>query len=141
MDTASVTLLRKILKDNGHSMTAPRQAVCELLWNQEPLSMRELTARSRGKLDRASLYRTLALFEQLGLVQRVYIGWKYKIELGDILAHHHHHIACTNCGRVVTLPGGPDIEQLISGLAGRHGFTATGHQLEIQGLCPACRAG
>jgi len=138
MDDASTALLHKVLRDNGYSITAVRQAVCDLLWGRGPQSMRELTVRSQGQLDRASLYRTLALFEKLGLIQRVYIGWKYKIELSDVLTHHHHHISCTRCGKIVALTHEDEVEQLLSRLAARHGFTATTHQLEIQGQCAVC---
>jgi Fur family transcriptional regulator, ferric uptake regulator len=135
---ASLTLLQKLLKDSGYSMTAPRKVVCELLWEQEPLSMRELTERSKGMIDRASLYRTIALFEQLGLVQRIYIGWKYKVELSDVFTHHHHHISCLGCGKIVAITEEDEIERLITALASRHGFTPQSHQLEVTGYCGAC---
>lgn len=133
-------VLQKILKENGYSLTAPRKVVCELLWDREPQSMRELTLQSRGKTDRASLYRTIALFEKLGIVQRIYIGWKYKIELSDIFTHHHHHISCLSCGKIVAITEEDEIEQLIQNLAAKHGFTAQNHQLEIRGLCQSCKA-
>lgn len=132
-------ILEKVLKDNGYSVTAPRRVVCELLHGQEPLSMHELNLRAQGKLDRASLYRTIGLFEQLGLVQRIYIGWKYKIELSDIFTHHHHHISCLGCGKIVAITEEDEIEALISRLASKHGFTAGSHQLEVRGYCPACK--
>jgi len=100
--------------------------------------MHDLAQRSKGVVDRASLYRTVHLFEQLGLVQRIYIGWKYKIELSDIFTHHHHHISCLGCGKVVAMTEEAEIEQLISQLAARHGFTAQSHQLEVRGYCPLC---
>lgn len=106
--------------------------------------MHELTLRSRSLIDRASLYRTIALYEKLGLVQRIYIGWKYKVELSDVLTtHHHHHISCLRCGKVVAITEEDEIETLLGNLAKRHGFTATNHQLEIRGYCGSCavRAG
>jgi Fe2+ or Zn2+ uptake regulation protein len=138
MDEKATELLQRVLKDNGYSITAARKTVCELLWKQEPLSMRELTVRSQGKLDRASLYRTIDLFERLGLVERIYIGWKYKIELSDIFAHHHHHISCLQCGKIVAITEEEEIEHLITVLAKKHGFAAKSHQLEVRGLCEQC---
>jgi Fur family ferric uptake transcriptional regulator len=138
MEQSPADLLWRILKQRGYSVTAPRKVVCELLWNREPQSMRELTERARGKLDRASLYRTIALFEKLGIVQRIYIGWKYKVELSDVFTHHHHHINCLGCGKIVAITEEDDIEQLIHDLAARHGFAAQTHQLEIRGYCTAC---
>jgi len=138
MTTDTHALLQKILKDNGYSMTAVRQHVCDLLWAQEPQSMHDLALRSRGLIDRASLYRTISLFEQLGLVQRIYIGWKYKVELSDIFTHHHHHISCLGCGKIVAITEEDAIEKLIAELSAKHGFTAQSHQLEVRGYCTNC---
>jgi Fur family transcriptional regulator, ferric uptake regulator len=138
MDAKSKALLQKILKDGGYSNTAARTFVCDLLWGQEPQAMRDLTLRSQGKIDRASLYRTIGLFEKLGIVERIYIGWKYKIELSDIFTHHHHHISCLGCGRIVAITEEDEIETLINGLAAKHMFTAQNHQLEIRGYCEGC---
>lgn len=140
MSADSKNLLQKILKDNGYSLTKPRQVVCGLLVGEGPQSMRDLVSRAAGQIDRASLYRTIALFEKLGIVQRIYIGWKYKIELSDIFTHHHHHISCLNCGKIVAITEEDKIEQLIDALAAKHNFTAQNHQLEIRGLCPDCQA-
>ena len=96
--------LANILKKNGASLTATRVAVFNLLLNQEPQSMAVLAKRAVGKADRATLYRTIELFERLGIVNRLNIGWKYKIELSEAFSGHHHHFYCTNCGRTYILP-------------------------------------
>jgi len=140
MDAESKALLQRVLKDNGYSVTNARLFVCELLWKKEPQSMRELAAQLHGTIDRASLYRTVELFERLGIVQRIYIGWKYKIELSDIFTHHHHHISCVGCGKIVAITEEQAIEQLIRALAAKHGFAAQTHQLEIRGYCKQCSA-
>lgn len=140
MDAKSLALLQKTLKAHHYSLTSPRKTVCELLWQQEPLSMQELAARSRGKLDRASLYRTVALFERLGIVRRIYIGWKYKVELSDVFVHHHHHLSCLECGKIIAITEEAEVETFINAISRRHKFTASTHQLEIAGLCPDCTA-
>ncbi|HUC89243.1 MAG TPA: Fur family transcriptional regulator [Patescibacteria group bacterium] len=140
MDENSKTLLQKILKDNGYSMTQARQYVCELLWDKKPQSIHELAQKLDSKIDRASLYRTISLFERLGIVQRIYIGWKYKIELSDIFSHHHHHASCLQCGKIVAITEEDDIEKMINSLAAKHGFTAQNHLLEIRGYCHNCSA-
>lgn len=138
MDAKSFALLQKILKDNNYSITQPRKVVCDILWGKEPLSMHELANLSKEMIDRASLYRTIVLLEKLGLVQRIYIGWKYKIELSDVFTHHHHHLSCLECGKVIAITDESEIEQLISQLARNHGFIPRSHQLEISGYCPVC---
>jgi Fur family ferric uptake transcriptional regulator len=138
MDAKISSVLQQILRDRGYSTTKARLFVCELLWNHEPQSMRELTERAAGIIDRASLYRTIDLFEKLGIVQRIYIGWKYKVELSDAFVHHHHHISCLGCGKIVAITEEHEIEQLIHELAAKHGFTADNHQLEVRGYCASC---
>jgi len=139
MTDNDVQLLHKVLKDNGYSMTKARQFVCELLWDREPQSMHELAEHLNGVIDRASLYRAIGLFERLGIVHRIYIGWKYKVELSDIFSHHHHHISCVSCGKIVAIKEEDELEELLGKIAKRYSFEAQGHQLEIQGLCEVCQ--
>ena len=133
-------LLKKLLKDNGYSVTAARIAVCEALWDKEPQSMHDLADSLTNVIDRASLYRVISLFERLGIVQRIYIGWKYKVELSDIFAHHHHHISCLNCGKVIPIKEEAQIEDMLAAIAKRYDFQPKSHILEIQGFCEACIA-
>lgn len=51
---------------------------------------------------------------------------------------HHHHLVCERCHRVVELEGCP-AESWIERAASEAGFVATGHRLEVRGLCPRCR--
>lgn len=130
--------LKALLKQGGFSLTKPRRAVFDLLLSQEPQSMQVLIKRAGDKVDRATVYRTVELLEQLGIVHRLNVGWKYKIELSDVFMGHHHHFHCTNCGKTYTLPANSMLETMIDTVAGKEGFSPRGHQLEIHGLCPAC---
>lgn len=88
-------------------------------------------------INRASVYRAVDLFERLGIVQRLNTGWKYKLELSDKFAEHHHHLTCSRCGRTVPM-NEAELETVIERLAKTHNFTPTAHQIEIQGLCNTC---
>jgi Fe2+ or Zn2+ uptake regulation protein len=79
------------------------------------------------------------MFEQVGIVQRVYVGWKYKIELTDIFSHHHHHISCLGCHKLIAIKEDEQIEKLIQELATAHQVVAISHQLEVQGYCTTCQ--
>jgi Fur family ferric uptake transcriptional regulator len=70
-------------------------------------------------------------------VQRLNTGWKYKIELSDSFAEHHHHLTCTRCGRTIAM-NETELEDVIARLAANHRFRPTAHQIEIQGLCTSC---
>ena len=130
--------LKSILKTNGASLTKPRKVFFDLLLNQGPQSVQVLTQRAKGKIDRATVYRTIELFERAGIVRRVNVGWKYKIELSDVFTGHHHHMFCTNCGRMFDLPDSPMLETMIDSVTAKTDFTPRGHQLEVNGLCASC---
>ena len=132
------SLLAEHLSRHGVSVTKPRLAVVDALNDQPPLSMAELTRRLTGQIDRATLYRTITTFERIGVIKRIAIGWKPKYELADIFAHHHHHLTCQQCGKIVSLAD-EAAERVIKSLASSSGFMITGHSLEIQGVCPECQ--
>lgn len=127
------------LKRHGQSLTRVRLAVFKALQDKEPQTMAEIVQACDGRADRASVYRTIALFERLGVVQRLQIGWKYKLELGDAFHHHHHHLTCSRCGAVIPLPEDRQLEARLHTLARSQDFVMKGHQLEIQGLCARCQ--
>jgi Fur family ferric uptake transcriptional regulator len=130
--------LKNSLKQHGQSLTRARQVIFAALQDKEPQTMREVVAACAEQVDRASVYRTIALFERLGIVQRLQIGWKYKLELSDTFHRHHHHLTCRHCGRTFPLPEDEQLEKRLKALAGSQNFVMQGHQLEIQGLCQTC---
>ncbi|MDB5181245.1 MAG: transcriptional regulator, Fur family transcriptional regulator, ferric uptake regulator [Candidatus Saccharibacteria bacterium] len=100
--------------------------------------MAELIQASGTSLDRASVYRTIKLYEQLGIVQRLQIGWKYRVELSNSFQHHHHHMYCTQCGNVIAMPEDTVLEERLQALAANISFSAQDHQIEIRGICANC---
>ena len=131
--------LRQKLQDTGYSLTKPRLTVFGALQSPVPRSMRQLVVSLEGIVDRASIYRTVALFEELGIVVRVQQGWKYKLELSDDFTPHHHHLSCTNCQRIISFKEPLELVTILNEMAATHGFVLSGHSLEIQGLCPECQ--
>jgi Fur family ferric uptake transcriptional regulator len=139
MNRSSETL-QNTLHAAGQSMTSARRIVFEALLNHEPQTMPQLVASCRGKIDRASVYRTVSLFEHLGIVHRLPHGWKYRLELTDRFQRHHHHITCMHCGRTASIPEDSLLEQRIAAMSKSKGFSVTSHQLELQGICGRCEA-
>lgn len=131
--------LKKVLKEHDQSMTAARHAVFDALLDHPPQTMGEVVVACLGRADRASVYRAITLFERLGIVQRLQIGWKYRLELSDAFHRHHHHLTCSLCDVVIPLEEDSRLEQQLRDSAARHNFLMQGHQLEIQGLCQKCQ--
>jgi Fur family ferric uptake transcriptional regulator len=133
-----IDTLKALLQKSGASLTKPRKAIFNLLLDQEAQSMQVLVKRAEDKVDRATVYRTVELFERLGIVHRLNIGWKYKVELSDVFVGHHHHFHCNNCGKTFPLPPNSMLETMIDTAVAKEGFSPRGHNLEIYGLCNNC---
>jgi Fur family ferric uptake transcriptional regulator len=129
---------RHVLATHNQSATKARLRVFQLLTHQQPQSMKQLIERAAGNVDRVSIYRNIELFERLGIVKKVYIGWKYKVELSDMFTSHHHHLLCLGCGKVVDIQDEKHIESFIQSVAMEQGFSVKGHQFEIEGYCQKC---
>lgn len=134
-------IYREKLKESGHSNTNARKAVFLCLTRHEhmPLSMADLVSETKGSVDRASVYRAVELLERTGIIKRINIGWKYKLELGDAFHRHHHHITCSNCRKVTSTHDNGLLEQAIVMTAHKYGYSVTDHQIEILGNCPDCQ--
>jgi Fur family ferric uptake transcriptional regulator len=115
------------LRARGYRVTPQRQLVLEAVARLDHATPEEIGAQvqqtARG-VNISTIYRTLELLEQIGMVTHT----------------HHVHLVCQECGRVSEI--GPDaIRPLITALAERHGFeTDVGH-LTVFGRCTDCRAG
>ena len=128
---------RSLLKNSGYSTTEQRLLIFNLLLGREPLTMHELIERVNDQIDRASIYRIIGLFDKIGVTQRLNIGWKYRIELTDKFAQHHHHLTCLSCHKVIPI-NKDELEDFMSQLATAQKFTPIEHQVEIQGYCDKC---
>lgn len=136
---APLPTLESVLKERGYSLTKTRQHVFNALADSDTLTMAQLTRKLTQKMDRASVYRTIDLFEKLGIVNRLQIGWKYKLELSHEFAGHHHHATCMQCGKVIAFEEHASLESDITKLAADMNFRLTSHSLELRGLCHDCQ--
>lgn len=144
----AATDIAEVLHDHGHRVTRPRRAVWrELVAADSHLTVEELAGRieqqagdgDRG-VDLASVYRSLALFEELGLVRQSRLGdedagrWE--------LAHpdEHFHLVCRECG-AVTHHQGTLVDQVATHLRDNHDFEPDTIELVVTGRCDVCRDG
>lgn len=132
------TRLLETLHSHQLSTSRARIAVFDALLHQEPQTMHDLVTKLSSQINRASVYRVIDVYEKLGIVQRLQIGWKYKLELTDQFHDHHHHISCQSCGVVIVVNGDSHIEKDILELANKYNFILQSHLLEIRGLCQSC---
>lgn len=130
--------LEQSLRNAGQSVTAPRKAVFSAMLGRGPMSVYAVLSACASQADRASIYRTLALFRQLGIIQDLVVGGHKVIELSEEFSGHHHHLYCTACGKSIDITDRL-IERRLDGVAEVYGFLARAHQVEVSGLCANCR--
>ncbi len=133
-----VRRFKSLLGQNLLFITKPRLRLFAILQRRPALTMQELIKLVETH-DQATVYRNIDLFEKLGIINRLRLGWQTKIELSDIFVHHHHHFTCVNCGKIYDLPDNQIIEKEIAVLAKSKFFKPMDHQLEIRGLCQNCQ--
>lgn len=124
----------KTMSDNKRHMTLPRRHVFSLLEDAGiPMGISDLTSELRT-VDRATVYRTVELFLELGIIKEVWFGDKVKYELSDDFQDHHHHLICERCG-LVTKIDNKDLEKTLAKATKKAGYKHLRHQVEIIGLC------
>lgn len=129
---------QEILKNSGNSYTLPRRTVFEQLQRTGPTTITHLAKACMPTIDRATTYRTVTLFERLGVVNRIWHGFKSQIELSEIFTPHHHHASCQHCGVSIDIVD-PDLEKLLSKIARERNFLALSHVIELTGYCQNCQ--
>jgi Fur family transcriptional regulator, ferric uptake regulator len=132
------------LRTHGLRVTSERKALFEEIYRQHGhIDAEELLAAMKTagyKISRATVYRNLELLVACGLVRKQRLGRDRYLFEHLHAGQHHDHLVCRVCGRVVEFVS-PGITALLSGIARAHGFSATGQQLQILGLCVSCEAG
>lgn len=131
------------LRSDDQRYTTNRRAVVETLAAAgRPLTIPQLLERRRD-LAVSSLYRNLAVLERAGVVHRIVTDDEFAhYELAEDLTGHHHHSICARCGAVddFTLPASleAELDKALRRIAGRSGFRAGTHRLDLLGTCADC---
>ena len=128
-------------------MTPQRQIVLQIFLDHpgEHLSAEDvhgLLRDSRAEIGLATVYRSLELLSTLGILQKMEFGdgcSRYEVNTSDPKAHHHHHLICTKCNKVIEFEEDllDDLEQDI---CSKSGFKILDHQVKFFGICKECQA-
>jgi Fur family ferric uptake transcriptional regulator len=134
------TTARQRLSAAGYKLTAPRTAIIAAACTyQGSFSAAQLdsTLREHGNpLGDASLFRTLKLFTDIGVMQRIHgIDDCHRYILSS--QHHAHRVVCTTCGDIAEFAE-CGLDSMIRTLEGQTGYRIVDHLLELFGVCPRC---
>lgn len=134
----------KLLKEKGYKLTNQRMHVFGVLLENEGrhLNSQEIYEHVRRKYPEigvATVYRTLALLEEMGLIYGVDFedGFqRYEIAKADE-EHRHHHLICLECGSIREVQ-----EDLLGELEERiyqqNKFKVKNHRVKFYGYCEQC---
>ena len=120
----------------GLRMSDQRKVVARVIGDAEDHpDVEELYARA-AKIDPrisiATVYRTVKLFEEAGILDKLEFG-DGRARYEDAERDHHDHLIDVNSGEVIEFVD-PEIEALQERIAARLGYRLVGHRLELLGV-------
>ena len=129
------------LDDAGYRLTLPRRVIADLIVEHDghfTAAQLEASARRRRLgLSRATLFRSLELLTELGVVERLDLPSGEHAYVPCAPAHHHH-IVCSRCGRSTDV-GDCGVAAAVEEISRQSGYRIETHRLELFGLCRHCQ--
>ena len=120
----------------GLRMTTPRRVIAQVLQDSEDHpDVEELYARANAidsGISIATVYRTVKLFEESGILDKLEFG-DGRARYEDAERKHHDHLIDMNSGEVIEFVD-PDIEALQEKIAAKLGYELRGHRLKLYGV-------
>ncbi len=137
-------VFRDYVQSKGLKFTPERQAIlnhvfeCHGHFEAEELliDMR----KSNKRVSKATIYRTLALLVNSGLLREVIFGEKHA-HYEHVYGHEHHeHLVCIGCGKIIEFTD-ERIEKFQEEICIANKFKAESHKFQIMGYCEDCEKG
>jgi Fur family ferric uptake transcriptional regulator len=141
--TQFVDQAREAIATEGGRMTAQRHIILDVIdRSRNHLTADDITARAQ-RLDRtinpSTVYRTLALLKEHGLIQSYYHDQDTHREIYEPApATEHYHFTCSRCGRIVEFES-QHVQALRAQLQAEFGVEVQTACLCVTGLCEKCR--
>jgi Fur family ferric uptake transcriptional regulator len=137
--------INEAFQELGERKTAPRRAIARNLIRLGQLgaafSADELLQRLRRTnphIGRATMYRSIDKLVRMKVLDRIeFADGTHSFRLCES-GHHHHHLACTKCHRVIELDFCLESE-MIAAIGKRERFEVNDHSITLFGLCRKCR--
>jgi len=138
----SVEKLTSALRQRGYKITPQRCAVLGVIAlsreHLTPSAIYDKVHEEYPGIGLVTIYRTLEILTELGLVCEVHVGGNCRSYLVRRPVEHHHHLICSGCGAVVDFIG-CDLSELEQKLSRENNFEIEDHLLEFLGRCQNCR--
>ena len=133
--------LGRALRERGQRVTPQRLAIARVVTELDRhVTAEHVFAEVSRRMPGVSLptvYATLELLEQLGLVRRVSAGAGSAVYDGRV--EEHHHLVCRECGAIADIDAPVDRAGLLAA-AQANGFAPDYSEVVVRGLCASCAA-
>ena len=133
--------LASALRQQGYKLTRQRCAVLHAIAltreHLTPAAIYERVHKKHPGIGLVTIYRTLDILSELGLVCEVHAGGNCRSYLMRRPSEHHHHLICSDCGSVADFTD-CNLDELKQRLTEETGFEIDSHLLEFLGRCRNC---
>ncbi len=133
--------LQGALRSAGRRLTAQRRLILQVLEESTGhLDADALYDRVKARdpdVSLATVYRTLALLREIGLVEEHRLGQDHG-HYEAVRQEPHYHFTCLRCGKVIEFDT-PLVAQIVQVLCEQEGVRVTSTHLHVSGYCPQCR--
>jgi Fur family transcriptional regulator, ferric uptake regulator len=141
----TVDSIQGLLKQRGVRLTRQRQILLELIdrsgQHLDAEHLYELAKTRDPKLNRVTVYRTLRMLKETGLVDELdlmhHVGGQHYYETR--MKQEHAHVICLRCGRVEEFYGEP-LQRLRRQIEDHFAFQVIIARTEVGGYCSHCQA-
>ena len=133
---------RHHLQDHRLPLTRQRDRIATIIFQSEAhLSVADIQGVLAGndlQASTATVYRTLELLVESGLVRAHDFGEGFKRYEAMTAQQGHEHLICVRCGTVVEFTN-EHLERMLPMISDEYTFLHHRHHVEIYGLCRDCR--
>ncbi len=140
--------LRGKLSEQGYKMTPQRKEILRIFVEQSGghhMSAEDvygILQERNSKIGLATVYRALDLLSELGILVQIDFGDgcdRYELNTADPKVHHHHHLICLKCKRVIEFEEDL-LDDLEANIEEKSGFRILNHEVKFLGYCKDCLA-
>ena len=136
-------ILHQILARRGQRYTRERRKVLNVVLTAhghlDGNSLYDLLHERGVRVSKATVYRTLRLLQEAGIIREVFHGAHGASSYEYVHAGaHHEHMICLSCGGIIEF-GSKQLEDIQEAACHEHHFTPVRHQLQVFGYCQTCQ--
>lgn len=125
------------LREQGHTVGKTRTAILDAVRSKQRAFTAEELAESLGETHVSTVYRTLGLLEEIGVVRHIHLSHGPAIYERTAVSSDVRHLVCESCGRHIAVPRRV-FDEARRTLQRDYDFVLDGSHFAIVGRCTSC---